>query len=85
MTLTERMSIRRKIIILLKASRRPLSLSEIVIYLGDSFILINLSLAELLREGEVEIESKESGNFFSRVSEDYPYSPELIGNVMTLN
>ena len=74
-----------KISLLLNASARPLNVSEIALFLGDSYAYINLSLARLLREGTVKIESIKGSNYFSRSLENCIFSQDQIVSTTTLN
>jgi predicted transcriptional regulator len=68
--MSEKTDVRNRIIYLLESASDSLSVYEIGLYLGDTSGIINLSLASLLREGKISIETKEGRNFFSKASDD---------------
>jgi hypothetical protein len=75
--ISEKIAVRNRIIHLFESTSESLSVYEISLHLGDTSEFINLSLAGLLREGRIRIETNEGRNVFSKASDDLSDDPSL--------
>lgn len=80
--IAERIDVRNRIIHLLESTSESLSAYEINLHLGDASGFINLSLAGLLREGKIRIETNEGRNLFLKVPDGSSLDQELSENLM---
>lgn len=83
--ISERIDVRNRIVHLLESTSASLSVCEISFHLGDTSGFINLSLAGLLREGKVRIETNEGRNIFSKVPDGSSLEQELSENLMIVS
>ena len=80
--ISEKIDVRNRIINLLESTSESLSVYEISFYLEDTSGFINLSLAGLLREGKIRIETNEGRNIFSKVPNRSSLEQELSEDLM---
>lgn len=83
--ISERIDVRNRIIYLLESTSESLSVYEISLHLGDTSGFINLSLAGLLREGKIRIETNEGRNIFSKMPGGSSLQQELSENLMIVS
>lgn len=83
--ISERTDVRNRIIHLLESTSASLSVYEIGLHLGDTSGFINLSLAGLLREGKIRIETNEGRNIFSKVPDGSSLDQELSEDLMIVS
>mgnify|MGYP001566914058 FL=1 len=83
--ISEKIDVRNRIINLLESTSESLSVYEISFYLEDTSGFINLSLAGLLREGKIRIETNEGRNIFSKVPDGPSLEQELSENLMIVS
>ena len=83
--ISERIDVRNRIVHLLEATSESLSVYEISFHLGDTSGSINLSLAGLLREGKIRIETNEGRNIFSKVPDGSSLEQELSEDLMIVS
>ncbi len=62
--------IEKRILTLLDYIHTPISVNDIAKYLGDSCDLVNLSLAQLLHQRDIEIKSMEGENYIVRAKRE---------------
>jgi len=59
-----------RILTLLDLVSHPICITKIPDYLGEPMYLINFSLAQLLKEGLIKVETKEGKNFILKEHEE---------------